>query len=55
MKDHNVHEIFGDGFLCAVWGAQDLAKEYDMKVMAEPVMHESADKDLLAGEVCKCE
>lgn len=51
----NFHDIFGNGFLCAVWGAQDLAKEYDMKVMAEPVVHESADKDLLAGEVCTCQ
>jgi len=36
-------------FLCAVWDKEKLAKEYNMKVMAEPVVHESADKDLLAG------
>jgi len=36
-------------FLCAVWDKETLAKEYNMKIMAEPVVHESADKDLLAG------
>ncbi|DBB09876.1 TPA: hypothetical protein ACH3X3_001489 [Trebouxia sp. C0006] len=35
-------------FLCAVWDKETLAKDYNMKVMAEPVVHESADKDLLA-------
>ncbi|KAL0020479.1 hypothetical protein WJX77_009137 [Trebouxia sp. C0004] len=35
-------------FLCAVWDQETLAKEYNMKIMAEPVVHESADKDLLA-------
>jgi len=36
-------------FLCAVWDKETLAKDYNMKIMAEPVVHESADKDLLAG------
>ncbi|KAL0037451.1 hypothetical protein WJX79_008678 [Trebouxia sp. C0005] len=36
-------------FLCAVWDKETLAQEYNMKIMAEPVVHESADKDLLAA------
>lgn len=36
-------------FLCAVWDKEALVKEYNMKIMAEPVVHESANKDLLAG------
>ena len=36
----------------AVWDSEALAREYDMTVMAGPLLPGKADQDLLAGEKC---
>ena len=37
-------------YQCAVWSRADLNMEYDMKIMAEPAVHESAAKEILEGD-----
>ena len=37
-------------FLCAVWDRLALAREYNMQILAEPAVHESAEEERLAGE-----
>lgn len=49
VSDHTV--VWNHGCLCAVWPRAELEMEYDMKIMAEPVEHESAAKDALDGEL----
>lgn len=36
--------------LCAVWPRTALNSEYNIKILAEPAVHESAAKDILDGE-----
>lgn len=40
----------GCAFLCAVWDRLALAREYNMQILAEPAVHESAEEERLAGE-----
>lgn len=42
--------VWKSGCLCAVWPRAELDVEYNMKIMAEPEVHESAGKDILDGE-----
>lgn len=38
-------------YQCAVWSRADVNMEYDMKIMAEPAVHESAAKEILEGDL----
>lgn len=41
-------------YLCALWARADLNSEYEMKIMAEPAVHESAAKEILKGDLFCC-
>ena len=47
---HCMVDLYGV-YLCAVWDPAVLAREYDMKTMAEPAVHASAAADILAGKL----
>ena len=42
--------VWKSGCLCAVWPRAELDVEYNMTIMAEPEVHESAAKGILDGE-----
>lgn len=37
--------------MCAVWPRAELGMEYNIRIMAEPAMHESAAKEILEGDL----